>query len=251
MGDSAVKPTNKPDQAIDAGVFLIDKPAGPTSFRIVQQVRRALGIKKVGHTGTLDPFASGLLIVCAGRAATRIIQRLMAGDKQYEAVLKLGAETDTFDLEGRVVANHPVPVLDQQQVEVCLAGFIGEQLQTPPSFSALKHKGKPLYYYARRGLPVVKEPRKVTISALSCLELGRDTLTIRVACGKGTYIRSLAADIGTALGTGAYLVALRRLRNGVFAVQDALDGAALADPELARSLLVEHQLDVETVLRML
>ena len=251
MGDPAAKPTSQPDQAIDGGIYLVDKPVGPTSFRIVQQVRRALGIKKVGHTGTLDPFASGLLVVCAGRAATRVIPRLMAGDKQYEAVLKLGVETDTFDLEGRVVANHPVPVLERQKVEECLAGFIGEQMQTPPCFSALKHNGKPLYYYARRGMPVVKEPRKVVISALSCIEIGGDTLTIRVTCGKGTYIRSLAADIGAAMGTGAHLVALRRLQNGFFAVRDAVDGAALADPGVGRLLLLKHQLDVETVLRML
>lgn len=240
-----------PNQAIDSGIFLVDKPVGPSSFRIVHQVRRALGIKKVGHTGTLDPFASGLLVICAGRPATRVISRLMAGEKEYEAVLKLGVETDTLDLEGKVVATHPVPVLGRKQVEECLLGFIGEQMQTPPCFSALKHKGKPLYYYARRGLAVAKDPRKVVISELSCVEIGLDTLTIRVTCGKGTYVRSLAADIGAALGTGAYLVALRRLRNGFFGVSDAVDGAALEDAQTARSLLLDHCLEVETVMRLI
>jgi hypothetical protein len=129
------KPPAEP--ALEAGIFLVDKPVGPSSFRMVQLVRRALSIKKVGHAGTLDPFASGLLIICVGRPATRLISRFMDGNKRYEAVLKLGIETATQDLEGEVVARHGVGVFTQEELEQCLAGFLGEQMQTPPQFSAL------------------------------------------------------------------------------------------------------------------
>lgn len=236
------------DNDFDSGIFLIDKPVGITSFGMVKRVRGALGIKKVGHSGTLDPFASGLLIICAGRPATKIIDTLMVGVKEYEATLKLGIATDTQDLEGRVVAERPVGVLDRERVLACLRRFEGEQLQVPPQYSALKHEGKPLYYYARKGVEVVKEARRVEISALQCLEIGLDTITIRVTCSKGTYIRTLAADIGEALGCGAHLIALRRLRNGIFAVADALAGEELADRQGARERLLPHRLTVAEVL---
>ena len=239
------------DLAVEAGVFLIDKPVGPTSFRIVQQVRRALGIKKVGHAGTLDPFASGLLILCAGRPATRIIDQLMGGDKAYEATLKLGVETDTQDLEGEVVAQRDVGSITRQSVEECLAGFIGEGMQTPPCYSALKHKGKPLYYYARKGIEVVKPPRPIVIKELDLLGLGADWLTIRVLCGKGTYVRTLAADIGNVLGCGAHLTALRRLQSGPFSVKDALPGDGLEDRQQAKELLARHRLSVDEVLGLI
>ena len=243
-----VKPNPIADQALEAGVFLIDKPVGPTSFRLVQRVRRALGIKKVGHAGTLDPFASGLLILCAGRPATRIIDQLMGGDKIYEATLKLGVETDTQDLEGEVVAEQPVGELPRATVEKCLAGFVGEGMQIPPRYSALKHKGKPLYYYARKGIDVVKPPRPIMIRELDLLDLGPDWMTIRVLCGKGTYVRTLAADIGTVLGCGAHLTALRRLQSGSFSVKDALPGDRLDDQQQAKTLLEEYRLSVDEVL---
>lgn len=236
----------------EAGVFLVDKPAGPTSFRVVQQVRRALQIKKVGHTGTLDPFASGLLIICVGRPATRIIPRLMAGDKVYEAELKLGIETDTLDLEGQVVAETKVPVLDRTVVEGCLARFLGEQMQSPPAFSAVKHNGRPLYQYARQGVMIEKPARSVRIMELSCTFLGPETMGIRVRCSKGTYIRTLAADIGRTLGCGAHLTALRRLDNGPFSVTSALAGTILEDRDTAKSALLAHALsidEIEAVLR--
>ncbi|MDH4320508.1 MAG: tRNA pseudouridine(55) synthase TruB [Desulfobulbaceae bacterium] len=248
----AVVPTGKesgPD--VEAGVFLIDKPVGPTSFQIVRQVRKALGIKKVGHAGTLDPFASGLLILCAGRPATRIIDQLMGGDKTYEATLRLGIETDTQDLEGEVVAEQPVRELSRAEVEACLAGFVGEGVQTPPRYSALKHKGKPLYYYARKGIEVVKPPRPIIIRELLLLALGADWLTIRVHCGKGTYVRTLGADIGNALGCGAHLIALRRLQSGPFSVTKALPGDRLADREQAQELLARHRLTVDEALAAL
>ncbi|MBU0483996.1 MAG: tRNA pseudouridine(55) synthase TruB [Proteobacteria bacterium] len=232
-----------------AGIFLIDKPVGPTSFRVVQQVRRALGIKKVGHAGTLDPCASGLLVVCVGRSATRIISSLVAGEKEYEATLKLGVTTDTLDMEGKIVEQRPVGSMERAKIEICLAGFVGEQQQVPPQFSAVKHKGKPLYHYARKGIEIVKEPRRIEITKIDCLEVGDDaTVTFRVACSKGTYIRVLAADIGESLGCGAHLIALRRLRSGPFRVEDALPGLGLLDKDPARALLLEHLLTVEDVL---
>jgi len=229
----------------EVGIYPIDKPAGPTSFRLVQLVRRALGIKKTGHAGTLDPFASGLLIICVGRSATRVIEQLMGGEKVYEGTLVLGVETDTLDREGKVVATHPVPPLDIDRVSGCLAGFVGEQMQMPPLYSALKHKGKPLYRYARQGVDIPRQPRPVVIHAMELLGLEKEILKIRVRCGKGTYIRSLAADIGRALGCGAHLAALRRLRSGGFSVERAIDGGALfCDPDRARELLLTGRLSV-------
>lgn len=238
-------------RAFEAGVFLVDKPVGPSSFKMVQQVRRALRIKKVGHAGTLDPFASGLLVVCAGRPATKIISQLMGGEKEYEAVLRLGIATDTYDLEGNIVAQKPVDEVDQERARSCLTGFVGEQMQTPPQYSALKHEGKPLYFYARQGIKISKPPRRIVIKEIEYCGLENDMLTIRVVCSKGTYIRTLADDIGKALGCGAHLVALRRLRSGPFSVDGAVDGADLADKKRGRDLLLRHFLSVEDVLECL
>lgn len=229
----------------EGGVFLIDKPVGPSSFRIVQLMRRALQVKKVGHTGTLDPFASGLLIVCVGRPATRMISQLMAGDKVYEAVLRLGVETDTQDTEGNIISQKPVGLLTASDVEECLSKYRGEQLQAPPAFSAVKHKGKPLYHYARKGVMIEKEPRPIFVDELRCLSLEAEQMVIRVRCGKGTYIRTLASDIGKTLGCGAHLTALRRLENGLFKVDDALPGAMLENKEEARTALLANYLSVE------
>lgn len=239
------------EPALEAGIFLVDKPVGPSSFRMVQLVRRALSIKKVGHAGTLDPFASGLLIICAGRPATRLIPQFMDGSKRYEAVLRLGIETTTQDLEGEVTAQNEVGTFAREELEHCLAGFLGEQLQIPPQYSALKHRGKPLYHYARRGILIEKAARPITIFALRLLDTGPDTLRIMVECSKGTYIRTLAADIGRALGCGAHLVALRRLQSGPFTVFNAVDGAILQDSILARQALLTKTLTVEEVLQQL
>jgi tRNA pseudouridine55 synthase len=238
---------------LEAGVFLVDKPCGPSSFKMVQIIRRALGIKKVGHSGTLDPFASGLLVICAGRAATKLIPRLMDGEKEYHAVLRLGVETDTQDTEGRIIAKRPVPTLQQEEIHSCLAGFMGKQLQKPPMFSALKYKGKPLYYYARQGVEIERQPRTVEIKELECLEFDESSLTIRVLCSKGTYIRTLAADIGEKLGCGAHLVALRRTKNGSFDVRDSLSGEELMAASFGdrKVLLMSHHKSVDTVLEML
>ncbi len=222
------------------GVLLVDKPVGPTSFAVVRQVRRGVRVKKVGHAGSLDPFASGLLVVCVGRPATRLSGRLMAGRKHYRAEIRLGVETDTYDAEGQETARRPVEGIDRQRVEAVLSGFRGEIMQAPPPFSALKHQGRPLYYYARRGEPVHKEPRPVRVHRLDLLSLAGDRLVLDIECGKGTYVRSLAADLGRELGCGAHLAGLRRLAVGPFAVEQAVDGARLDTmpaAELAARLL--------------
>jgi len=232
-----------------SGVLLLDKPRGPSSFYMVRQVRRILGVKRVGHAGTLDPFASGLLIVCVGRPATRKISLFMESDKEYEATLRLGVETDTQDPEGTIIAERPVRPLGRQEVEAILAGFTGEQMQTPPAYSALKHAGKPLYYYARKGIEVKKQPRLVVISRLELLGLEGTRMDIRVSCGKGTYVRTLAADIGAALGCGAHLTALRRTRIGSWSVVDAVDAKELT--QYSRSDLAEHLLSADEILQSL
>lgn len=229
----------------EAGVFVIDKPVGPTSFRIVQQVRRALGIKKVGHAGTLDPFASGLLLVCAGRPATKIISVLMDGDKVYEAVMRLGVETDTHDLEGSITAEKSVGHIETAVIDKWLSHFVGEQHQVPPAFSAVKHKGKPLYYYARKGVIIEKPARKIMIKSISRLAFNGTELSIKVECSKGTYIRTLASDIGKALGCGAHLIQLRRTRSGCFSVDESINGKDLNDKDIGKNLLLSNLLSVQ------
>jgi tRNA pseudouridine55 synthase len=218
------------------GVFLVDKPAGLSSFGIVRRVKKLLGIKKVGHAGTLDPFATGLLIVCGGRPATKMISLFMEGEKEYLATLCLGTRTTTLDPEGDIVEERDVPSLGEEAIEHCLSRFRGDLMQRPPSYSAVKYKGKPLYHYARKGITIEKEPRKVTINELEWtggrVQIGPEQrlLKLRVVCSKGTYIRTLADDIGAELGCGAYLQELRRTRSGIFSVENAVHGDDLLEP---------------------
>lgn len=243
---------DKKQGSFDAGVFLIDKPRGETSFNMVRQVRRLLGIKKVGHAGTLDPFATGLLIICAGRPATRLIDRFMAGKKEYTAVMQLGMETETMDPEGDVTRTAQVPPLSADEIEECLAGFRGKQMQVPPAYSAVKFKGKPLYYYARKGVKVVKDPREIEIYSLTAghYDAQDHRLEIHVTCSRGTYIRVLASDIGRKLGCGAYLTELRRLASGRFTVQESVSGAELSGPD-GLDTLMQKMISVEQVIEVL
>lgn len=234
-----------------AGIYPVCKPAGVSSFRMVQAVRRILGIKKVGHTGTLDPFATGVLVLCAGRPATRLISGLMEGDKEYEAVLQLGVITDTQDPEGKIVEKRPVRNFTETDIAECLKRFTGEQLQAPPPYSAVKYKGKPLYYYARKGIDVVKEPRVIHIKELRCLAMEKEAVTLKVVCSKGTYIRTLGADIGEFLGCGAYLRSLVRTRNGYFSLDQTLPGEELLKEETGRLLLDSHRISVDEVQELL
>jgi len=223
----------------NAGVLLVDKQPGITSFGIIRKIRRLLGVKKVGHAGTLDPFASGLLIVCAGRGATRNIDRFMQGRKTYRALIQLGVATETQDPEGAIISQKNVPELQQADIDTCLQEFMGPQLQAPPPFSAAKYKGKPLYHYARKGIIIQKEPKPIEIYSLVCLGYNQKVqqLDMEVVCSRGTYIRVLAADIGKRLGSCAHLKALRRTGSGKFTVDTALPGDALdADDGLEQLL---------------
>ncbi|MGC9982071.1 MAG: tRNA pseudouridine(55) synthase TruB [Polyangia bacterium] len=211
-------------------VLVVDKPVGPTSFAVLRRVRRALvrarggaeRAPKLGHGGTLDPMASGVLPVCVGEA-TKIVPFLLDADKEYLAVVRFGVETDTLDATGQVLCDKPVGNLDAARVEAVLASFRGEIEQVPPMFSALKHHGQPLYRYARAGQTVARPPRRVKVHDLSLLAFQPpDRARLRIRCSKGTYIRSLAADLGSRLGVGAHLTELRRTASGPFALAQAL-----------------------------
>lgn len=211
------------------GVFLVDKPEGLTSFAIVRRIRWLLKIKKVGHAGTLDPFATGLLVVCVGREATRCIELFMGSRKTYLARLQLGVETETQDPEGIITSTALVPDLDWATIDVCLQRHVGPQLQAPPPYSAAKLNGKPLYAYARQGVFIEKAAKPIEVYALTLkgYDVNNHRLDVEVACSRGTYVRVLAADIGKALGCGAHLVGLRRTASGPFLVDDCLSGTDL------------------------
>lgn len=229
------------------GVLLLDKPQGITSQGAVSRAKRALNAAKVGHTGTLDPLATGLLPLTFGEA-TKFSHTLLDADKAYDATVRLGLTTTTGDLEGEVVTTASVSV-ERTQLEGILADFRGEILQTPPMYSALKHAGKPLYQYARAGTDVHREPRRVTIRTLDLESFDGIDLRIRVFCSKGTYIRVLGEDIGKALGCGATLAALRRTGVGEFWVDSAVGLDALEAMSAAERL--GRLLPVDTLLAAL
>lgn len=207
------------------GVLLLDKSSGMTSNDALQKARRLFSAAKAGHTGTLDPLASGLLPLCFGEA-TKFAADLLEADKTYVATVRLGVTTDSGDAEGVVTSERPVTV-SEAEVRAVLPQFTGDILQVPPMHSALKRDGRPLYELARQGVEVERQPRPVTIHHLALLEWAEDTLVLEVTCSKGTYIRVLAQDIGEALGCGAHLIALRRTRVGDLALDDAVTLAAL------------------------
>lgn len=219
------------------GVLLLDKAAGHSSNDALMKAKRFLNAQKAGHTGTLDPFATGLLPLCFGEA-TKFAQDLLDADKSYETVVHLGVTTTTGDTEGEVIATSGVNA-GREQIEAVLQQFRGELDQVPPMHSALKRDGKPLYEYARAGVTLEREARRVCIHVLDLLDYQAPYLTLRVSCSKGTYIRVLGEDIGAALGCGAHLQALRRTRVG----QLSLDGAVTLDqlaetPDEARGQLL-------------
>jgi tRNA pseudouridine55 synthase len=197
------------------GLLLVDKPGGMTSFDVVRKVRRWSATRQVGHCGTLDPSASGVLPVALG-SATRLVEYLMAGDKEYLAVLHLGTTTDTQDGEGQVLQVRPWQDVSRHSLELAAAAFIGTIHQVPPMYSALKRDGVPLYRLARQGVEIPREARAVHIEALHIVDVALPEVTLRVVCSKGTYVRTLCHDLGLKLGCGAYLSALRRTRCGRF-----------------------------------
>lgn len=220
------------------GILLLDKPQGITSNAVLTRAKRIIGVKKAGHTGTLDPIASGLLVLCFGEA-TKVAGFLLDADKAYEADVRLGITTDSEDAEGRELEHRPVPAIDEQRIEAVLETFRGAIEQVPPMHSALKHKGRRLYELARRGDTVERPPRPVVIRELQLTARDEASLRLRVTCSKGTYIRSLARDIGEALGCGAHLAALRRTASGPFDIRDAvaLDTLESLARDQARALL--------------
>ena len=210
-----------------SGVLLLDKPAGVTSNGALQHAKRLFQAEKAGHTGTLDPIATGLLPICLGEA-TKFSQTLLDSNKAYQAVIKFGQTTTTGDSEGAVLTQSPVQ-LTRAQVEQSLAKFVGRIQQTPPMYSALKHEGKSLYTYARAGIEIERKVRDIIIDSLHLEDFQGDEMTVTVACSKGTYIRVLAEDIGQDLGCGAFLQALRRTATGRFALTEAITLSQLED----------------------
>lgn len=224
------------------GLLVIDKPEGPTSHDVVSCVRRSTGVARIGHTGTLDPFASGVLPLVLGRA-TRLVQFLIGADKEYDAQIRLGLETDTYDITGRPVdlqgRRQPLTPITRQQVEEVLPNFRGPLLQEAPPYSAKKIGGTRAYVLARRGAAVHPPPSRVFVRELELVDLQPDLLTVHVVCSSGFYVRSLAHEIGMRLETGACLQALRRTRSGEFRLDRAtpLERVA-ADPTDVRALLI-------------
>jgi len=208
------------------GIIVVDKPPGMTSARVVAEVKRRMGAAKVGHAGTLDPFATGLL-VCLINRATRLARYLVDGWKTYEAHMRLGVETDTQDFTGKEVAVCPVTAVTDEAIHEAAERFVGVIDQAPPVYSALKHRGRPLYDLARKGQPVQKPPRRIHIDRLDVLDIHRPQVAFRVTCSAGTYVRTLAADMGRALGCGAHLTALRRTASSGFTLADAVTLEAL------------------------
>ena len=203
------------------GALLIDKPAGLTSHDVVDCVRGLFRIRKVGHCGTLDPNATGLLVLLLGRA-TKLAEKLMADDKVYEGTMKFGVETDSYDADGEVTATHPVAPFTLEQLNAATQGFLGDVMQLPPMVSAVKIKGVPLYKLARKGMVVERKERLVHIYTYEFTDYAEPVAWFRVACTKGTYVRTLAFDLGRTLGCGAHLRNLRRLVSGQFDIADSI-----------------------------
>ncbi len=209
-------------------LLLVDKPSGWTSFDVVARTRRLLNVKKVGHTGTLDPMATGVLVICLGRA-TRLADRIQAGVKEYIGTIRFGAETTTDDAEGEITLTFPVEHLTAAEIESAAAGFVGTSMQTPPQFSARKVGGKRMYEIARKGGSVEAPPREITIFELELLSVQLPDVEVRIVCSKGTYIRSVARDLGRLVGSGAHLAALRRTRSGEFTAENGVTMERLAE----------------------
>jgi tRNA pseudouridine55 synthase len=225
-------------EALD-GALLIDKPAGPTSHDVVDAIRRQFNIKKVGHCGTLDPNATGLLILVLGRA-TKLSEKLMSDDKIYEGTVKFGEVTDSYDSDGELVSSLPVPPITLEELNDNARTFIGDLMQVPPMVSAVKKAGVPLYKLARKGIEVQREPRLIHVYKFQFSDYLEPIGHFRVACTKGTYVRSLAHDLGQKIGCGAHLRNLRRLISGKFDVANAVqfeDAMGFSHSELTQRVI--------------
>lgn len=225
------------------GIMLVDKPAGFTSHDIVNIVRRNLNFSKVGHAGTLDPMATGLLVMLLGRFTKRSIY-FSNYDKEYDSTLRLGVATDSGDKEGRVTEERDLDLFGEKikNIEHTFKSFLGEIRQVPPMFSAKKIKGKKLYEFARKGITVKREPKLCVIKDIAILDISLPHVTFRVKCSKGTYIRQLGHDVGEKIGCGAHLVSLRRTKIGPFSVKDALSLDELQFPGGSRDARINENI---------
>lgn len=221
------------------GALLIDKPAGPTSHDVVDFIRGQFGIQKVGHCGTLDPNATGLLVIVMGRA-TKLSEKLMADDKVYEGCIRFGIATDSYDAAGKITATQPVPPLTVEKLEALGEAFLGDLMQMPPMVSAVKVAGVPLYKMARKGIEVERKARLVHIYNFRFSDYLEPDAWFRLACTKGTYVRSIAHELGQKIGCGAHLITLRRVVSGRFDIADAIpmeDVPKLSLPDLTKRVI--------------
>lgn len=229
------------------GILLVDKPEGISSAKVVSRVKRAAGARKAGHAGTLDPFATGVLVCCLNRA-TRLARFFLDSEKRYRALMTLGVETDTQDATGKVVAAQDPGAPDRNEIRDAVAAFCGKIRQQPPAFSALKHRGVPLYKLARKGTPIQKPPREVEIRSIEVIDIDLPRIEIDVTCSAGTYIRTLCADIGRRLGCGGHLKTLRRLKSSGFSVEETIPLERI-EQEALSGRLAERILPMASALR--
>jgi tRNA pseudouridine55 synthase len=244
-----LKRQSSPLGALDAfdGLLLVDKPAGPTSHDLVDEIRRRFRIEKVGHGGTLDPMATGLLIILLGRG-TKLSNYVMGADKVYEGLMHLGITTDTEDIDGKVLAQTDCGSVTREMLEMEMAKRVGDVMQTPPMVSAVKLNGVPLYKLARKGKTVEREPRLIHIYEFKLLNFSLPWVQFRLRCTKGTYVRTLCADIGRVLGCGAYLEQLRRTQSGSMKVENAIGYETILGldlEQLAKHVVPIHQLLID------
>ena len=231
-----------------SGIIILDKPLGRSSNHVLQEVKRLFNAQKAGHTGSLDPLASGLLPICLGEA-TKVSTYLLDADKSYQVTCQLGVMTETGDAEGKILAEQAVPVLDKEAILTLLKTFTGEQEQVPPMYSALKHQGQPLYKLARQGIEIERKARRITIYDIQLNDMTPDTLTLTVRCSKGTYIRTLAEDIGHKLGCGAHVSMLRRIEVAGYEMSQSITLEALHTSAAAgQTALDSHLLATEAAL---
>lgn len=228
------------------GIAVVDKPGGITSNDLIYRVRRALRIRRIGHVGTLDPQATGVLVIAVGHA-TRVLRYLPTEPKVYEAEITFGVETDTQDAEGAIVGTSPVDTLSLQAVRQAASNFVGELYQLPPMFSAVKREGRPLYERARQGLVIEREPKSVRVDSFEIRDYVAPKATAKIVCSSGTYVRTLAHDLGNALGCGAHLSALRRTAVGKFKIEDAVAPENLSPESL---IPIERALEPMPSLRL-
>jgi len=243
------KPELEKSEAMEntEGILLVNKPKGKTSFGLVRALRRHLGVKKIGHAGTLDPFATGVMVMLIGRNYTRLSDRFLQQDKEYVARVQLGVSTDSYDCDGKVVDESPIQPTPEE-IQSVIAKFQGTIEQIPPMFSAKKVNGKKLCDLARKGVEVERKPIIVSV-VTEFLAYEYPYLDIRVKCSKGTYIRSIADDMGKMLGCGGHLVELERVRSGMFSVEECLDGSILDDDSVDSGLLLGRMKQRDTLER--